>query len=167
MKRKRLTQVQMQEAITRYQSLDRMENIAKDFGCTRQAIFKILKKAGIDTSKKQRIERTCPVCGITVFRRRGMARKTKNSYCSDACYREHLHSLGEAYNPSNYHSRMAREIIRQYFDYRPEEGHIVHHINKDCQDNRKKNLEVYACQRDHLRHHRGFQVTPLWSGVEH
>ena len=49
----------------------------------------------------------------------------------------------------------------------PEEGHIVHHINKDCQDNRKKNLEVYACQRDHLRHHRGFQVTPLWSGVEH
>ena len=164
-KRQHLTDEQRKEAITRYQSLDRMENIAKDFGCTRQAIFKILKKEGIDTSKEQRIVRTCRVCGKEVLRRRGRARTTKHSYCSDECYRTYLHTLGEAYNPSNYHSRMARQIIQQYFDYRPEEGHIVHHINKDCKDNRKKNLEVYSCQGDHLRHHRGFQVTPLWSGA--
>lgn len=164
MKRHTMTPEQRKEAVTRYQSLEPMESIAQSFGVSRQAIFKTLKKEGINTGKSQRIERRCSTCGLIIFRRRARARNTRQSFCSTECYIIWLETLGETYKPSNYHSRMARNIVQKYFNYIPEEGHIIHHINKDCSDNRKINLMVFDSQGNHVRYHRGFQITPLWDG---
>lgn len=166
-KRQQLTEEQRKEAITRYTKLDRMEDIAKDFGCTRQGIYKILKKAGVSTGKEQRIEVRCTACGKAIRRHRCRARQTKNSFCSQECYLSWLETLGEDYNPSSYYARMGQQIVKQYFDYQPENGHILHHINKDCSDNRRINLMVFANQGDHVRYHRGFQATPIWDGRIH
>ena len=164
-KRQPIKPEQRIEVVERYQNLETMIDIAKSLNMTRQGVFKVLKKAGIDTTKGQRIKRTCPVCGVEILRVRCRARNINTSYCSAECYRSYLESLGETYKPSGYYSRVARETITKYFDYHPEEGHILHHINKDCSDNRKINLMVFANQGDHVRFHRGIQVTPIWSGL--
>ena len=164
-KHPRLSDEQREEAVNRYQnSLEPMEEIASDFGVTRQCIHKILKKAGVNTAKEQKIERVCTVCGKSIQRPRSRARKSKKSFCSQECYISWLETLGESYKPSNYHSRFARKVVTKYFPYSPEDGHILHHINKDCTDNRKINLMVFDSQGNHVRYHRGFQVTPLWDG---
>jgi endogenous inhibitor of DNA gyrase (YacG/DUF329 family) len=145
----------------------RMSDIGQIYGITRQAIYKVLKKQGVDTTKAQRIERKCHTCGKTVLRRRGMIRKTEYSYCSTGCYAVYLETLGEGYRPNNYHARLARRIVEANFsDYDPKKGHTVHHIDKDCEHNSLKNLEVYACQGDHLRKHRGQNISPIWKGID-
>lgn len=165
-KHPRLSEEQRLEAISRYQSLEPMEDISISLNVSRQCIFKLLKKAGINTSKSFRVERTCSVCGKPVIRTRQRARDTKTSYCSRECFEAWLTSLGENYKPSSYYARISQETVRKHFpDYDPSEGHVIHHVNKDVSDMRKINLMVFASQGDHVRYHRGIQVTPLWNGA--
>ena len=145
--------------------LARMNDIAKQLLVSRQCVWKCLKRQGVDTRKAVRITRECNTCGKLIERRRGMARKTKYSYCSDKCYMAHLETLGEDYRPSAYHCRIGRKIVAQYHTWLP--GQVIHHINKDDEDNQLKNLEVYANQSDHLRKHRGQDIKPVWNGIDY
>lgn len=161
-----LSKEEKQSIVVEYRdNLTPMIDLAKIYKVTRQGIFKVLKKAGVDTSKAQRIKRNCRVCGEEVLRRRGRARDTKFSYCSEECYHIYLTTLGEEYRPSNYHSRLARRMVSDNFpEYDPKKGHTVHYVDKDCEHNALKNLEVYASQSDHLRKHRGYEIEPIWKG---
>ena len=144
----------------------RAADLAVTFGMTRQGIYKLLRAHGVDISKAQKVKRTCRVCGVPLLRRRAVARKTQHSYCSPTCYTTYLETLGENYRPSNYHSRVARRIVKEAWpDYNPEAGHTIHHIDKDCEHNNLKNLEVYTSQSDHLKKHRGQDVKPIWKGA--
>lgn len=145
--------------------LARMEDIAITLKVTRQCIWKMLNKAGIDTRKTVRILRECNTCGKLIERRRGMARKTKYSYCSNICYVTYLETLGEDYKASGYHCRIGRKIISGYHEWLP--GQVIHHINKDDTDNRLLNLEIYANQSDHLKKHRGHDIEPIWKGINY
>ena len=95
-----------------------------------------------------------------------MARKTRHSYCSAECYAIYMETLGEDYKPSSYYAKKSRDVVKAAWpEYDPQKGHTVHHINKDVTDFRLQNLEVYASQSDHLKHHRGNpEAQPIWKG---
>ena len=166
MKRHRLTEDEEKTIIERYSiKLERLEDLASEYHVTRQALWKMLKHNRIDTSKGVRVKRICRACGKTVLRRRCKARTTEHSYCDADCYSIYLETLGEDYKPSNYYARKSREEVRRLWpDYDPAVGHTVHHVDKDVTHWHGKNLEVYACQGDHLRKHRGQDIQPIWKG---
>lgn len=140
-----------------------MADMSKKYKVTRQCIYKILKKAGCDVSKR-RIPVSCNTCGKEIIRTRKQIRTRKRIFCSVDCYRAWFASISQ-YDTSNYGSRVAREKVRQYFDL--QEGNIVHHINGHGLDNDLDNLVVYRNQGDHLRAHRGFDAEPIWIGKDH
>jgi predicted RNA-binding Zn-ribbon protein involved in translation (DUF1610 family) len=153
-----------QDIITRYVvHHERAQTIADKYHVTRQGIYKTLQRNGIDTAKSQRVLRICPTCGSEVLVRRGRARKHDKSFCSDDCYMAYLEALGDGYIESNYHCREARKIVSQYFCL--QDGHIVHHEDKNQTHNGTWNLRVFAGQGDHIRYHRGFKVEALWNGL--
>lgn len=142
--------------------LVRAQDIADKYDVTRQAIHRLLKRNGVDTSKEQRVERTCPVCGKKVLKTRQRARDARQSFCDQECYSAYMESLGDEYVHSRYHCREARKIVSGYFDLQPE--HIVHHEDKNNRNNAKENLRVFQNQSDHLKYHRGTKVKPIWDG---
>ena len=158
------------DIINRYQvDLEPMQSIAKRYNVSRQAIWKTLRAAGIDTSKAAaNIKTSCPSCGKVFSVVRCRLRKSKNVFCSAACYSAYLEAgngMG-SYISNRHGQRVARSKVAEYIDLKPE--YVVHHIDRDCLNNRLDNLMVFACQGDHIRYHRlGPEYSrPVWSGDE-
>jgi len=63
--KKRLDKQAKAEIARRYEALERMVDLAKEFGVTRSAIWHVLKAQGIDTSKR-RLPVFCALCGSEV-----------------------------------------------------------------------------------------------------
>lgn len=139
--------------------------IASWFHVTRQAIYKVLKKHGVDTSKRQ-FPVKCYACGNEFLLPRCRIRISKHHFCSDDCYYAWLKAgnCGDEYKPNRHGQRLARSKVSEYFNLEP--GMVVHHENRDNLDNRLENLKVFRNQGDHVRYHRDCgNVEPLWEGV--
>jgi len=162
-KRAPLTSRQKVDIIEGYRDqLTPMIELAATYGVTRQAIYKIIRKAGIDTSKGQ-LTVTCSSCGKTFPRTKARVRRQLHHFCSKTCYFAFLEAgNGFPYIQNRHGQRIARSVVSEHFAL--QEGHIVHHENRNTLDNRLENLKVFAGNGDHVRHHRGFDVTPIWEG---
>ena len=142
-----------------------MADIGRVLHVTRQCVFKFLKSAGADTTKRK-LPFICYTCGKESTRTRKKLRTNKLNFCCEMCYLIYLETLGEHYRPSAYHCRVGRKAISQHHEWQP--GQVIHHVNKDDTDNRLENLEVYANQSDHLKKHRGkTPVEPIWKGIDY
>lgn len=163
----RFTDKQKVDIIQRYTvDLVPMITLAAEYGKTRQAVYKVLKAAGIDTSKAAaNIAVSCCCCGQECTHKRYRVRNTIHLFCSQECYTAWLkHGNG---NPLIIHrasSRRARAIVEKYFPLLP--GYIVHHEDRNQFNNHPSNLRVFANQGDHIRYHRVPQllVPILWDG---
>lgn len=146
-------------------NLEPMMSIALKFHVTRNAIWKMLKKAGIDTSKRK-IQVSCKVCGTVLNRQKSKIRNNKNHFCNMACYQAFLDAGASHLTPAEQRrgSRMARKIVQRYFNLQPE--NIVHHKDHFSLNNQLWNLCVFKTQGDHIRHHRGFEVETIWDGSD-
>ena len=143
--------------------LERVQDVATRYGVTRQGVYKVLKRAGIDPKEYGQLQVSCFTCGESMTRHRGRVRRSKHLFCSEECYFAFLKAgRGGVYIQSSHGQRMARAKVAELFDLQP--GHIVHHIDRNCLNNMPENLMVFANQGDHVRHHRGFEVRPLWEG---
>lgn len=140
-------------------NLKPMAAIAVEYGMSRQGIHKLLRKEGVDTTKHL-IKVTCCACGKEMERPKCQVRNRKRLFCSDDCYKAYLNSIGDGYRPWRQGQRVARNIVSKVFKL--EEGHVVHHIDKNNWNNELPNLMVLRNQGDHVRLHRGFDVEPLW-----
>jgi len=161
-----LTPKEKVDIITRYEDeLETMSNLAKEYGITRQGVYKILKKAAVDTSNNK-IPVTCTACGGTILRSRSKIRKNYNHFCNYDCYFAYLEAgngMGE-YVSNRHGQRIARTVVSQHFEL--QQNHIVHHEDRNALNNRIDNLRVFANQGDHVRYHRfgpGY-VMPIWDG---
>ena len=163
LKRIALTTKQKVDIITEYQEqLTPMIELARTYGISRQGIYKVLKKAGVNTTKR-RLDVSCTTCAKVFPRTKAKIRRQLNNFCSPDCYHAFLAAgNGSPYIYSRHGQRIGRTIISQYFQL--QEGHISHHENRNNLDNRPVNLRVFACQGDHVRYHRGFDVDPIWDG---
>lgn len=159
--RGQLTQREVVDIIHAWKNnLSSMTDLAKKYGITRQGIYKALKRAGIDVSKR-RLPVSCNTCGAEIMRTRKRLRTHKHIFCCMDCYRAWFKAISK-YDTNGYGSRVAREIVRQHFALEP--GNIVHHLNGHGTDNALDNLVVLRNQGDHLRMHRDFDVIPIWQG---
>jgi len=157
----RLTESDKQTIITEYRDkLTPMEQLAIHFSVSRQAIHKILRKYGVDTTK-HRISVPCLCCGKETLKTKSQIRNRKNHFCSQDCYYAWVESLSEGpYVQSRHSQRIARAIIAKNFPLQP--AHVVHHIDGNAFNTSLDNLLVFANQGDHIRHHRGIPITPLF-----
>ena len=162
----RKTRLDEAEIVERYTvNLEPMISIAASVNRTRQAIFYILKRHGIDTTKEGagNVMLTCTWCGKVYKRHRAHARKTNTPFCSNACYYSWLdRGNGNTYIDNRRGRIQARDIVSNYFDLHT--GHIVHHEDRNSTNNELSNLKVFVSSGDHTRYHRGFRVPILWDG---
>ena len=154
------------EIIVAYRDkLESAISIGKRYKVNRHCILGILKRSGIDISKKsKKIEIKCSCCDKNICRRKARVEASKHLFCDMVCYKAWL-EVGNGkgkYKASRWGTGVARIKVSKLFDLK--EGYIIHHEDRDCLNNEVNNLKVFACQGDHVRHHRGFDVTPLWEG---
>jgi len=151
------------------EDLEPMISIAKRYNKTRQGIYRVLKKQGVNTSKglgNTRIAVSCDYCQKTLIINRARLRNQKRTFCNMNCYYAFIeHNQGLApYKESRHGQRLARLKVSTVFDLQP--GNIIHHIDRNCFNNRWDNLMVFATQGDHLRYHRLGKdyAQPIWRG---
>jgi len=67
-----------------------MVDLAKRYGVSRQGIYKVLQKAGVDTGKNGKVELVCLHCGKEYSLHRCQIRKLRGryKYCSAACFKK-------------------------------------------------------------------------------
>lgn len=161
----KLTLDQKANIVTAYRdNLVPILELAKTYGRTRQLIYRILKKHGVDTSKSRRIEVKCHYCEKSFPKKPSQVRRRKYHYCTFGCYLDCIKAKGQDYIQNRHGQRRARSAVTKHFDLK--EDMIVHHENKDTLDNRLTNLRVFKNHSEHMRYHRGGEATPVWDGRE-
>jgi len=141
-----------------------MIEIASWFHVSRQAVYKILRKHGIDTSKRK-LKVECFACGKVFKLPKCQIRASKHHFCCDDCYYAWLKAgnCDGEYKQSRQGQRSGRRIVSEYFKLQPE--NIVHHKNRNCFDNSVTNLMVFKDQGDHVKYHRDCgDIKPIWDG---
>lgn len=137
--------------------------LAKKYNMARQGIYKLLRRAGVDTSKAgaANIKVSCTSCGKERTIKRCIFRTRKHVFCDHVCYYAFLkNGNGNPLIMNRQCSRIARSVVSKYFDLQL--GNIVHHEDRNDFNNSPDNLFVFTNQGDHIRHHRGFIVPILW-----
>jgi hypothetical protein len=162
-----------------------MQEIADTMHVSRTAIHKFLVKSGVDTSK-HKITVSCTTCGNPITRTRKRVRTQRNHFCGRECYNSFLDAGKSTYTQNRHGQRIARSVVKQYFDIQPE--HVVHHEDRNNFNNRLDNLMVFATAGDHIRYHHAtrdkyvnrlikkskhreawdkyhpYEITPIWKG---
>ncbi len=136
--------------------------LAKTYGRTRQLIYRLLKKNGVDTSKSRRIEVKCHWCEKVFLKKPCQVRRRKYHYCNTDCYLDYIKVMGQCYVCNRQGQRRARSLVNIHFKL--DDDMIVHHENKDTLDNRLTNLRVFKNHSEHMKYHRGQPVEAIWDG---
>lgn len=171
----RLTAQDKMDIIKAYEiDLEPMMSIATRYGKSRSAIRNMLKKAGVNTSKRK-IAVSCATCGATIHRPKCQIRNRHNNFCSYNCYYSFLEagSVHLTATEQRRGNKRARVIVENLFDLQPE--HVVHHEDQFQLNNQKWNLRVFASQGDHIRYHHKQRdiaaggssrivIEPIWDG---
>ena len=143
-----------------------MIKLAERYKVSRQGIYKILKRLGVATEKSGGVDIVCYHCKKPTKKYKSQMRlRSNHKFCSKDCWFAYVKSLtGTDYKYDKQGMRMARKVVSRYHTLLPSE--IVHHEDKNCKNNTLGNLRVFASQSDHIRYHRGFDIKPVWSGVD-
>lgn len=129
-------------------------------GVSHAAIYKALLRLGISSDQGERVDVTCFVCGASFSKARSQWRNKLRHYCTEACYGKSMEN--PAYNPSRTGQRMARNVVRRYYDLLPSQ--VVHHHDSNCNHNDVSNLAIFATQAEHMSYERGGYAKPIWDG---
>ena len=143
--------------------------LAKRYNKSRHGIYKVLKRAGVDTSKRK-FDVSCTTCAKGISRPKCQIRNKKHLFCCLECYYAFIKAKQTGiYQQSRQGQKIARQKVEEYFDLKIE--HIVHHEDNNNFNNSLYNLKVFANQGDHIRYHRWVKnsdivIKPLWDGAE-
>ena len=147
-----------------------LAEVEKRTGMCRQSIWKRLKRAGVLMPRRapggapsKVTHFLCGFCGETVkkYKKRVGQLDQMQAFCNMECYSASL--AQHPYEAWRQGCRLARVIVAQYFPLQPD--HIVHHKDGNNRNNDMSNLMVFACNADHMAHHRGRNVIALFDGA--
>ena len=133
-----------------------LQRLADSYGVTRAAVSAYLKRAATRTRVNRLGNVSVRPCAC------GCGGIARGQYASRACYFNHRCRRV----PSvlwRHGQRLARAKVAEVFPLQPQ--HVVHHDDKDDRNNTLRNLHVFATSGDHLRYHRGMDVSPIWCGL--
>lgn len=157
--------------------LEPAASIAQRYHVSRTAIWKLLRKLGVETRRgvATQIAVECEVCLKKFKRTRCQARanslRSGRNFCSRACYFDWLRqgnydAGGNPYVQSRKGQRRGRMMVSTVFDI--PDGAIVHHIDRNTLNCSLDNLMVFANQGDHTKHHRDMPHNPpLFDGRQY
>jgi len=128
----------------------RMDEVASKIGVSRQRIWQICKKHGINQYRP--IERTCVYCEEKFTATRAQVRRGYALYCSENCYFTHRREIGD-YIPRRHGQRIGRKKIEEWLGFPLPDGYIIHHEDGNQNNNDFKNLFVFRSHSDHLKYH--------------
>ena len=148
--------------------LETVISLATRYNRTRQAIYKVLVKHGINPADYAKITVSCTACGESVLRHRNQVRHSKHLFCDKECFVAYIEAMQRgSYNASRQGQRVGRAVVSQYYDIQP--GQVIHHEDRNTMNNQPDNLKVFANQGDHIRYHRwardGVVINPVWDGA--
>lgn len=147
-----------------------LAEVARLTGLTRQAIWKRLKADGVLVKRREKggapgvmVETVCAYCGVELSRHKRQLLKADQlrAFCGETCYFAALENPN--YAQWRQGCRLARAIVSQRFPLQHQ--HVVHHKDGDNRNNDRSNLVVFATQAEHIAHHRGRTIAPLWDGA--
>jgi hypothetical protein len=133
------------------------EEIGRLYGRTRARISQFLKLYGIDTSKAEKFNITCPQCGKEFETYRKHFNSTGIRYCSAQCYHLHRSSISD-YSPSRQGQRTARAVMASHLHRDLFDSEVVHHMDGNCDNNDIDNLVLFISQAEHLRFHHQMRI---------
>jgi YHS domain-containing protein len=128
-----------------------LQQIADDYGVSRQAVKQFLNARGVSTSKGQ-FSIVCDECGMKVFKARCKIRGRDHHFCSQRCYYKFLNNPN--YLQDRNGQRIGRAKIREVFGPQFIESYIVHHKDGNTLNNHINNLIIFKSQSDHMAYHR-------------
>lgn len=127
--------------------------LADRYEVSRQAIYQMLSKNGVETKALSIVTVKCDTCGAEIKRNRCRVRKQKHHFCNTDCHAAFLRaSIGK--------QKMARFKVSEYFELKP--GNIVHFEDGNDWNTTIYNLIVFANQQDHILWHFNKSVEPIW-----
>jgi hypothetical protein len=151
------------ELVARYLADEPMASIAAAAGISRTGVWKHLRRAGVATDRTAPpIGTTCFHCGTPFVRHRWQVRQATHSFCSTACYSQHMRNQGVGYSQHRAGQRHARKVVAAY--YALPLGAVVHHHDKDNDNNDIRNLAVFSSHASHMSYHRGGKGAHIWDG---
>lgn len=158
-----MTTTEQQQEMVRLYTEEHLtyRQIGKRFGVSHTWIGQQIRGAGISREQGTWVEYACDHCGERVRKVRSQARGRQWHFCRAECYWAFLEAKGR-YNPWRQGQRIARAVVAKYVEL--QEDWVVHHWDGDNRNNAVQNLGVFASQADHMRHHRGGKVDPVWDG---
>jgi hypothetical protein len=144
-----------------------MDFLASKYKVSRMAIWKVLNNAGVDTTKKTgaHIATVCKNCNKPIVKTRCCFRKSLHHFCSHKCFSKWLNRKDNINQPlisRRQGLRIGRKKVSQYLFL--ELGMVVHHEDRNENNNNLDNLRVFASGSDHLKYHRDFSILPIWDG---
>jgi len=124
--------------------------IAQRYGCSRQHVYNVLERLGVDTAKKMQTT-SCKICGAPVERTRGQMRRHFHNYCSPECWAIEVGS--PEYQERRQADRVAREVVRGVYSLKPE--NVVLHLDGNHWNRALENLYVVRTLEEKLMFERG------------
>lgn len=118
----------------------------------------------VRSRRGERVEMPCGYCHAPVFVRPKKSTVLLSAYCSREHYYAKRRADGAGSATWRYGSMLARAVVAQHFALKPK--HIVHHEDRDERNNDLRNLWVFASHSDHMKHHHGASVMPIWKGSD-
>jgi hypothetical protein len=135
---------------------------------TRQGIWKILRRNGVDTRKRHgtRVKVNCDFCNKDFeLRRCEWRNRKKHKFCSHKCYCDYFRTTSSYY--WRHGCRIGRlelaPVLKEIYGIVPE--FVIHHKDGDDRNNNRGNLMAFPNQSDHLKFHRGGIACTLLDGA--
>lgn len=143
-------------------AFERAGDLCKEYGISHTGLYRVLHKAGVDTSKGRRYSGKCHACGVIVERTKSQMRGRRRIFCNQECYFEWISEVGSGYTASRHGQRLGRSIVSRYFSLVG--AMIVHHEDRNTLNNAPFNLRVFLNHSEHMSYHRGGEGKPIWDG---
>lgn len=124
--------------------------IAEIMKVSRQAIFKALRHAKVDTSKRK-FTTKCSQCGKEISRTRQRIRDTMYPFCSNQCYFAYIKNPN--YQDSRQGTRIANHMLQEAVSY--QYSLVSHHVDGNDSNNSPQNIWGFRSHAHHMRYHRG------------
>jgi hypothetical protein len=128
-----------------------MAQIGSELGKTRQAIWYLIRKYGIDVSKAERFDVRCDICSKVFSLTRKRFTKSIKHFCSRGCYKKYLHNPD--YIGWRNGQRIGRYTLESSLQRRLRPGEVVHHIDGNDMNNELGNLMLFSSPSEHLAFH--------------
>ena len=150
----RITKKQQAEIIFAFkEELIPIIRLADRYKVSRQAIYKMLSKNGVEMKAFSIVMVKCDTCGAEIKRNRCRVRKQKHHFCNIACHAAFLEArIGK--------QKMARFKVSEHFKLKPE--NVIHFDDGNDWNTSIHNLAVFANQQDHILWHFNKSAEPIW-----